>query len=216
MATPSRDERIAAIAALNDPLGRKLYDAVSGHGDAMGRDDAAAATGIPRSTAAFHLEKLVDAGLLSLAFRRSERSGPGSGRPAKVYAISEVETAVAIPDRRYDLVGDLLASAIESASATGEAVRESLTTIAVERGRELAEGAGDVLGLLADLGYEPIEREGDVVLTNCPFHRLAQDHTQLICEANLALVTGAAGAGHVVRFDPAQGRCCVTLATATQ
>ena len=216
MATPSRDERIAAIAALNDPLGRKLYDAVSVRGDVMDRDDAAATTGIPRSTAAFHLEKLVGAGLLSIAFRRSERSGPGSGRPAKVYAISELETAVAIPDRRYDLVGDLLASAIERSSATGEVVRESLTTVALERGRELAEGATDALGLLADLGYEPIKRGGDVVLTNCPFHRLAQNHTKLICDANVALVTGAVGAGHVVRFDPARGRCCVSLATATQ
>jgi predicted ArsR family transcriptional regulator len=216
MATSTRAARIAAIAALNDPRGRRLYDAVSARGEAMSRDDAAAATGIPRSTAAFHLEKLVEAGLLSLAFRPSGRGGPGSGRPAKVYAISEVDTAVAIPDRRYDLVGDLLASAIERSGETGEAVRESLTTVAVDRGHELAEGAGDVLELLADLGYEPVEREGEVILSNCPFHRLAQDHTELICHANLALVTAAAGAGHVVRFDPAQGRCCVTLATAAQ
>lgn len=216
MASPSRDARIAAIAALNDPLGRRLYDVVSAHGQAMGRDDAALATGIPRSTATFHLERLVEAGLLSVAFRQSARGGPGSGRPAKVYAISEVETAVAIPDRRYDLVGDLLASAIERSGETGEGVRESLTTVAVARGQQLADGAGDVLELLADLGYEPLEREGEVILGNCPFHRLAQDHTELVCQANVAFVEGAAGASHTVRFDPAQGRCCVTLSSATQ
>lgn len=216
MAISPRDERIAAIAALNDPLGRRLYDAISAHDRAMGRDEASAATGIPKSTTAFHLERLVDAGLLSTAFRAPERRGPGSGRPAKVYAVSQLETAVAVPDRHYDLAADLLASAIERCGVTGEPVREALAEIAHERGRELAAGTTDVIVLLKDLGYAPVTREGETVLGNCPFHRLAQDHTELVCDTNVALITGAAGEGHVARFDPAPGRCCVTLRATAQ
>lgn len=51
----------------------------------MSRAEAADAVGVARTLAAFHLGKLVDAGLLEVAHRRlTGRSGPGAGRPAKV------------------------------------------------------------------------------------------------------------------------------------
>ncbi|MBX3098615.1 MAG: transcriptional regulator [Salinibacterium sp.] len=212
MVPPSRNDDIAAIAALNDPLGRRLYDVVASHGEPIGTDAAAVAAGIPRSTTAFHLEKLVSAGLVSTGFRRQGRGGPGSGRPARMFSLSTRETSVAVPDRHYDLAGDLLASAIERLGQTGEVVRDCLASVAVTRGRELA-AERPPLDVLSELGYEPITRDTDVVLANCPFHRLAQDHTALICDANVALVTGIVGDSHTAHFNPQQGQCCVTLST---
>ena len=56
----------------------------------MGRDQAAQGVGVPTHTAKFHLDRLVDEGLLEVEFRRlSGRTGPGSGRPAKLYRRSD-------------------------------------------------------------------------------------------------------------------------------
>ncbi|MDQ3641298.1 MAG: helix-turn-helix domain-containing protein, partial [Actinomycetota bacterium] len=80
------DADLAALAALGDPLRRRLYRFVGGQDHPVGRDEAAAGVGISRSTAAFHLDRLVDDGLLDAEFRRlTGRRGPGAGRPAKLY-----------------------------------------------------------------------------------------------------------------------------------
>ena len=80
-----RMEDLDAIALLADPVRRSAYQAVVDAGmEPVGRDEVAAAVGIGRTLAAFHLDKLVEAGLLEASFaRRTGRSGPGAGRPAK-------------------------------------------------------------------------------------------------------------------------------------
>src|SRR5947209_1403345 len=109
-------ERDLAVGAAADPTTRSLFDLVSRSATALGRDAAAAALGIPRATAAFHLDRLVEAGLLTTEFRRlSGRTGPGAGRPAKLYRRAELEVSVSLPERRYDLAGELLSTAIEEA-----------------------------------------------------------------------------------------------------
>ena len=85
--------RIAAVASLGDENRRKLFEFVAAAGTAVGRDDAAGALGLPRSTASFHLDRLVQDGLLAVEFRKlGGKAGPGSGRPAKMYraAVEEV------------------------------------------------------------------------------------------------------------------------------
>ena len=68
---------------------------------------------------------------------------------------------------------------------------------------------------MADNGYEPRAVDGTVTLVNCPFHRLATDHTDLVCGMNLALLESLAaelGDGTLnVRLEPAPERCCVVL-----
>ncbi|MET1019993.1 MAG: helix-turn-helix domain-containing protein, partial [Microterricola sp.] len=104
---------IGAISALDDPARRALYELITGSAESIGRDAAATALGLSRSTTAFHLDRLADAGLLSVEFRRiSGKTGPGSGRPAKLYRRAPGELSVSLPARHYDLAGELMAEAI--------------------------------------------------------------------------------------------------------
>src|ERR671936_2467101 len=77
---------------------------------AVTADEVAAAHRIHRNVARARLERLVEAGLLLASFeRRSGRSGPGAGRPAKVYRVAPELRAIELPPRRYeDLLGLLL------------------------------------------------------------------------------------------------------------
>lgn len=206
--------RIGAIAALDDPVRRRLYRLAAER--PLGRDEAAEAAGIPRSTAAFHLDRLAEAGLVTVSYRRlSGRSGPGAGRPSKLYSAAEADVVGSVPERHYELAGGLLAAAIERADAEGIPVREALADHAYATGAEIGAANAPLGSALELCGYEPAEDgEGGVLLENCPFHALATVHTDLVCGANVAFVRGLAeGAGdpREAVLTPRQGHCCVTL-----
>jgi predicted ArsR family transcriptional regulator len=209
---------ISAIASISDPIRRSLFDLVSRSDAPIGRDDAAAALSIPRATAAFHLERLAESGMLATEFsRRSGRTGPGAGRPAKLYRRAHAEIAVSIPERHYDLAGELLSSAIEESDRTGEPIRGVLTRVSTEHGRAIGERSESLAAVLESTGYEPVDNgDGSVQLANCPFQRLAANHGEIICGANVALLKGVAeGAGDDpdrVCFAPREGHCCVRIA----
>lgn len=201
------DKHIAAVAALDEPTRRKLYEHVVAQDVPVGRDEAAAALGVPRQTAAFHLDKLADEGLLEVIYeRRTGRSGPGAGRPAKLYRRSPGEVRVSLPERRYDLAGDLLAAAVEEAGAQAVLARK-----AEEFGARLApQDADAALAVLAEHGYEPAPDGTGFVLRNCPFHALAKEHTDLVCGMNLHLLAGILrGTRFRPRLAPTPGYCCV-------
>ncbi|TNM37373.1 helix-turn-helix domain-containing protein [Nocardioides albidus] len=214
----------AAIGVLADPTRRALYDYVAAHGEAVGRDAAAAALGLAKHTVSFHLDRLADEGLLEVEFRRlSGRSGPGAGRPSKLYRRSSREFAVTLPPRRYDLVGDILAGAVARAGA-GEDLDAALADCAHAEGRAVADeaagvpeapGLDDLATVLAAQGYEPAVGEAEVVLANCPFDALAQKHTALVCGINRSFVQGVADglgcAGLTAHLEPHRGRCCVAV-----
>lgn len=233
-APPDLDRRIAAVAALDQPLRRDLYRLVAGSDGWTTRDDAAAALGIPRSVAAFHLDKLADAGVLEVRFERlSGRTGPGAGRPAKLYRRAGDEVAASVPDRQYDLAGSLLARAIAESTATGVPVGECVQSVARAAGRELGTRRGGhdatgpraadghlatLAGVLAPYGYDPVEDpDGAIALANCPFHRLAQEQRELVCGMNLDFIDGVLdglglGGTLAARLEPAPGNCCVRIA----
>lgn len=212
-------EDIDAIALLQDPVRRRLYEFVAGRGREVGRNEAAEAAGVARTLAAFHLDKLVDAGLLEAGSRRlTGRSGPGAGRPAKVYRRSAGERGVSVPARDYRTAAGLLAEAAEAAGLDVE-VRDA----ARRRGRALR-GPGGACGDLGELaevlsarGYDPVPDEGGAVLRmrNCPFHVVAEAFPPLVCGMNLALLEGLVeGSSQVrVRMDPRPGWCCVAAET---
>jgi predicted ArsR family transcriptional regulator len=218
-----RDAQVAAVAALAEPTRRRLYDLVVRRPDPVSRDEAAAIGDVPRATAAFHLDRLVADGLLEVVFeRRSGRSGPGAGRPAKLYRRAQAAVSVSLPDRRYDLAGELLAEAVTEAEASGEQAAAVLSRIAYLRGRQLTERAGPaegraaVLGVLEEHGFEPRPEDDVITLANCPFHVLARTHTELVCGMNLRLLEGVldgvGDSGLAAELAPAPGRCCVRLA----
>jgi len=214
----TRVDQTAAVAALRDPTRRALFDFVSRSRTAVSIDDAVRVTGTPKSTAALHLDRLVEAGVLEVAFeRRSGRTGPGAGRPAKVYRPTSDEIVASVPARDYELMGDVLAGALEMAETSGGSVGDAVRGAAAARGRAIIEQHPELGDALAAIGYEPSTGgDGVVTLTNCPFHRLADAHADLVCRANLALV-GAMVAdddGCDAVLAPEPGRCCVLLVPA--
>src|SRR5215207_4113281 len=139
----SRDAQLTAVGALAEPTRRRLYDHVVRAPEPVSRDDVAGATGVPRPTTAFHLDRLVADGLLDVHYeRRSGRTGPGAGRPAKLYRRAEGAVSVSLPERHYDLAGELLAAAMAEAEETGERPSAVLDRRAFRRGQELAAGSG--------------------------------------------------------------------------
>ncbi|WP_406865548.1 helix-turn-helix transcriptional regulator [Streptomyces solicamelliae] len=212
-----RDPDVSAIAALDEPTRRRLYDLVVRRSSPVSRDEAAAALGLARKTAAFHLDRLADESLLDVVYeRRSGRSGPGAGRPAKLYRRSAKQVAVSLPDRRYELAGRLLAQAVEESDATGEPVRTVLHRKAEEFGTRLGEqGRTDIFELLERFGFEPRREDDAIVLANCPFHALAREHTQTVCGMNLHLLRGVLQGidetGIEACLASGPGHCCVRL-----
>ena len=99
---------LTSLKALGSPIRMRLYEFVAAAGRAIGRDEAAEAAGISRSLAAYHLDHLAEAGLLRTSYaRRSGRSGPGAGRPAKLYERGPDELCVQLPARDDTLLSSM-------------------------------------------------------------------------------------------------------------
>ena len=201
-----------ALASLTDRVRRQAYRVVADGTGPIGRDEVADALGVGRTLAAFHLDKLVAAGLLEVSYaRRSGKTGPGAGRPAKLYRLAAAEHTVSVPPRAYRSAAELLAEAVEQAGA-----EEALYDVAQRHGRRTP-ACADVTELLTGQGYAPVAHGPDrIELRNCPFHRLAEQFPPVICGMNLAMITGLlAGAGlddeWAAGMDAAPGRCCVAL-----
>lgn len=203
------------LAMLEHPTRRALHDLVLGSAAPVTRADAVRELGLSPSTAAFHLEALLRAGLLEAEFHRTgPRSGPGAGRPTKFYRPATREVAVSVPARQYELAAALFAAAIEDSQRTGAPVRDALRRRASADGRALGERTGSFEDALRAVGFQPREdAAGGLVMGNCPFHRLAQHHTELVCDLNHAFVDGIAqgvpACKRRVVADPGAGRCCV-------
>jgi predicted ArsR family transcriptional regulator len=231
---PVVDDPISTIALLAEPNRQRLYDLVVGSDAPVGRDDAATALGMSRELAAFHLDRLVDVGLLATEHhRRGTRTGPGAGRPAKFYRRAELDVAVSLPPRHYDLAADLMATALGGLDAASGA--DALAKVAHTRGTATGDDARSRAGrrpghrpsvtelveILSAGGFEPqVEPStGTVRLRNCPYNALTADHRDLTCGMNVAWARGVVdgwGGPATVAFDPAAGRCCVTFHTAPQ
>ena len=226
----SLDDRLAPLAALAEPARRRLYDFVLRQAEPVSRDQAAAGVGVPRHVAKFHLDRLVDGGLLDVEYRRPPgRGGPGAGRPAKLYRRSQRTLEVSVPPRRYEVVARLLAEAVSETGRTGVPLPEAAAGVAhaagLELGREARHRAGPrasrsavvAAGLesLAVQGFEPVAEPTGIALRNCPFAVLARDYTELVCGLNLRLMEGlVAGLDRpdlTARLEPTPGTCCVRL-----
>ena len=218
------------IAALADPVRRRLYLFVCAQPTAVSRDQAANAVGIPVHQAKFHLDKLESEGLLETEYARvGGRRGPGAGRPSKLYRRGGREINVSVPDREYELAGRLMANAIAEATRTGQPVVDTLRRLAVDEGTSIGRTAVNAQGqpaspaaalalaveTLSRHGYEPREDHERIVLVNCPFHALAQTQTELVCGMNHALIGGVTATLQPhepdASLEPGAGRCCVVL-----
>jgi predicted ArsR family transcriptional regulator len=207
---------MSALSTLDDPVRRELYQLVADTDGPVSREDAAAAVGIGRTLAAYHLDKLADADLLAVTYQRPDgRSGPGAGRPAKLYSLAKRELTISVPPRDYRLLAAILVAAIER--DTDGTVRTVVGQAAREAGFQAAQHAdGDLIAALRDCGYLPrTDHDGDISLRNCPFHAVAKDHLDVVCGLNLEMIKGVIAASSSndaqAELNPRPGHCCVQL-----
>jgi predicted ArsR family transcriptional regulator len=208
------------VSALADPVRRALFDHVRHQDHPVTREEAGDAIGISRNLCAFHLDKLVGAGLLHARYESPPAKHRGRGRTPKVYEPTGVGLNLTVPPRQYELVGEILADAVaasptdakNAASEQAVAVGRHIGAGCAHQGREIARASA----ALADLGFEPrTTANGEVALDNCPFHALARRQPELVCALNVAFVTGlleGIGANELrAELRPRPGACCVRV-----
>ena len=220
-------EDLLAVALLAEPLRQRLYLYLRDRGEPVGREEAAQHAGITARLAAFHLDRMADAGLLAVEYRRlSGRAGPGAGRPAKLYSVSDRSFSVVIPQTRYALAASMMATALSSGPLNGDgaaALREVAAGVGEQLGEEIRRLARTKRGRteaverqLTQLGYEPrVQDSGEWTLRNCIFAQLSASHRELVCGMNEAFVAGLLRGSHVqslhVERRMALPACCVRL-----
>lgn len=226
---PTFDERLEALAALREPVRMGLYRFVVRRPGAVTRDEAANAIGVSRAMAAFHLDKLVEHGLLRAEYRRlSGRTGRGAGRPSKLYRRSRRDLSVSLPERHHELLARLLA---ESATLTRDVavtdrvahrygrslgVRARTRISSRSTPQHLARCVSDVL---EELAFEPVPAEaGDAIWArNCPFDPLSRRYPSVVCETAIEVVAGViegvGGSTLRARRHEHPDRCCVVVET---
>jgi predicted ArsR family transcriptional regulator len=146
-----------------------------------------------------------------------------------LYRRSSRQLSVTLPERRYDVAAQLLASSIDNSTADGSTVTDSLNTAAAHWGHAVGDQARAAAGprpsadrlitsiceALTEYGYEPHRVGNTIVLGNCPFDTLAREHTQLVCGMNHAILAAVIEQLQktplTARLEPAPDRCCVVL-----
>jgi predicted ArsR family transcriptional regulator len=206
------------VAALADPVRRSLYELVRRRRRPVTREEAAQAVDISRNLAAFHLDKLVDLGMLRARYEAPAERPRGRGRTPKVYEATGDGLTLTVPPRRYELLATILAGAVEAADVTAVARRQA-AAYGHALGQNVAAGEGTSVQratrALAELGYEPRPESGGIALDNCPFHPLASRHIELVCGLNVEFVAGVlSGLGCAdlrAELAPRPGACCVEI-----
>ena len=219
---------LTPFASLADPQRRRLFLFVASTMHSVGREEAAHALGLTLAAAAFHLDRLVEAGVLAAEYRRPPgRSGPGAGRPAKRYRAVRAEYLFSVPERRYEIIAAVLARAVADAAADSIPISKAVRRAASNFGRAIGtnvapiedDDPSDAMTRIADLlavwGYEPRLEPGCLTTMNCPFAGLVEESGDLVCRVNLRLLKGVlkgAGATRLVaRGGPGNARCCVVV-----
>ena len=210
-------QRLRALASLGDPLRKQLFELMLNSGKALSCADCAERIGLPRSTIRVHLDRLVDEQLLLVEFRKiGDRTGPGSGRPTKLYTAAHHEVSASVPPRHYDLAARLLAAAVQHSIDGSVDIQQALAAVAHDEGKRMGRAAGTIHEMLARTGYEPEpDGEGGTIMANCPFHRLSLEHTGVVCSLNGALLGGALegcwDSEHELAPDREISHCCARL-----
>jgi predicted ArsR family transcriptional regulator len=226
-------QAMAAIALLADELRQRLYRFICAQPGPVTRDQAAAAVGISRKLAAFHLDKLTAAGLLDTAAPDPASRRPGPGRAPKAYQAAAAEVAVSVPQRRYDALGEVLAQAIV-ADGPASSARHTAHQLARERGQALGERVRSErrlgrLGpertltvtseLLAACGYAPARTPTSCCCATAPSGSWPVLPLSWSAASTRNFWLGCAAAGGRRRPPTRRGgdstRCCVVLQEAT-
>ncbi len=206
------DDVLDVLCSLDDNVRRTCYQHVRQANAPVTRAQVADAVGIAVGLAAFHLDKLVEVGLLTADYLGMP--GRAGGRPAKRYRPSDLALQVTLPPRRYDVLARVLAEAASGGEDHGAVGRR----VGAEIGHAHKRGTrtSRIREALGELGFEPSNAADPLVQRNCPFAAAQQVAPLLVCQVNHAIVDGlldAVGAqsSHQAVLAPADGRCCVLV-----
>jgi len=220
------NDQVRRVASLSEPNRRAIYSYVVGQGREVSRDETSEALGLSRALAAFHLDKLVEEGLLEASYRRlGTGTGPGAGRPSKLYRRSGLRVDVSLPQNQYALAARLLVRAIRDAGSPA-----TLAKLAMDEGFRIGTEARRRAGarpskssllekaieVLTEYGFEPFAgAKGEILLRNCPFNAAVEESKEIVCGMNLGLMEGLIKGlrlgGVSARLDPKPGCCCVAI-----
>ena len=196
------NQQIGDLAStLGDATRRGIYITVRESVEPVTAGHIAELFDIHTNVARHHLDRLVADGYLQVTRkRRSEKRGPGAGRPAKHYETTAKEISVQFPARRYDLLAELLARMVkrvapeEAAQLAEEIGREYGRELAAEVG--LAKDAGfdtavaAVAKAMMGVGFESEANERAIVTRFCPFGEAASKHPDIVCKLDQGIVSG--------------------------
>ncbi|MDQ1467964.1 MAG: hypothetical protein QOH10_2379 [Actinomycetota bacterium] len=227
----SPDEFGAAVAAVTsafgDPTRRDIYVLVRAHPAGLRAAEVALEFSLHPNVARHHLEKLASGGYLLVELSRNE----SAGRPSKIYRAAALDTHLNFPPRRDDLLGTLLARALERLP------RDEAKVLAEEVGYEYGLGLasrmepGDghrsvkaavasVADALTAHGFaaHTEARGGSLTLVSehCPFGEAAQRYPHVLCAVDTGMVRGmleglyGATQPHIEESRPDGDRHCVT------
>ena len=201
---PHTEQEIERLAvALGDPTRRRVFFVVREAGDPRTKDEVAEAVGIDRRLAGFHLDKLVEQGFLDAEYRRREKGGPGAGRPPKLYMLAESERAVALPERHYEVLAELLLRAL---SEPGASPQEQLERVGFQFGQSLAEeqlasgqspftptqAIAEVVRVLTRFGFAATSEGSGTMIKACacPFEEMAFHDPERVCGLDRSIWKG--------------------------
>jgi predicted ArsR family transcriptional regulator len=227
----SPDEFGAAVAAVTnafgDPTRRDIYGLVRNHPEGLRAAEVAQEFSLHPNVARHHLEKLASGGYLLVELSRNE----SAGRPSKIYRAAAIDTQLNFPPRRDDLLGTLLARALERLSREdAKALAEDVGYeygLALAANMEPGDGHRSVKAALASVadaltahGFAAHAEARGTSLTlvseHCPFGEAAQRYPHVLCAVDTGMVRGmleglyGATQPHIEESRPDGDRHCVT------
>ena len=175
-----------ALGALKDFTRRDILLRFYADRKARSVEDVAREAGVHRSVAFEHLERLVALGYLEVTQRRGL-----PGKPAKIYKLTGGPVQISHPMRRYDVVAESLARALEEAGDPGaEIVRRAGRSFGESIAVPGAKTAMAALEPMVEMGAEyEVQRDGVLSCTNCLFAEVCRK-APIICDFHAGIIEG--------------------------
>jgi predicted ArsR family transcriptional regulator len=193
-------DRLFLFKVLADRSRYAIYQEVARAPDPMSTTEIAARLDLHPNTVRLHLEKMRDAGLLSVS---TDRHG-SVGRPQHRWAAVPQAPSLGLEPAGFRLLAHLLAElAAEGTPAPATVVgvgrrqgRERSTPHPDPSGEPRAACLDAVMDELADLGFDPAldgaggEQQVTIAFTHCPFRELAALYPDVVCQLHRGITEG--------------------------